>query len=68
MSLPDEKYRAVEYAREFMRDLLDPKKTPRIHSSIRKRAYNCLKHYPGDLDMQMAAEKVPKIFDANRKR
>lgn len=46
MTLPDERYRALIYSREFMRDLLDPKKTPGVPKLVRQRAYRCLKHYP----------------------
>jgi hypothetical protein len=64
MTLPDERYRAVQKAREFLRDLLDPKKTPRIPKEIRKRAYWALKHFPSDLDMDYAADGAPGYFES----
>lgn len=65
MSLKDEKIRALETAREFMRDLLDPRKTPRIPKVIRKRAYWALRHYPADYDVLIREDvgggfKLPK--------
>jgi hypothetical protein len=54
MSLPDEKFRSIQYSREFMRDLLDPKKTPRVPKEIRKRAYSCLRHFPYEFDISIA--------------
>lgn len=61
-TLPDERYRAVKYAREFMRDLLDPKKTPKVPLDVRRRARSVLRHFPGDFDMDQAAKKAKDIF------
>lgn len=52
MTLPNERFNAVRNAREFLYDLLDPKKTPRVPKSVRTRARNCLKHYPWDIDIE----------------
>jgi|TARA_B110000503_G_scaffold84518_1_gene128646 hypothetical protein len=41
---------------------MDPKKTPRVPSAVRKEAYRNLKHYPGDYYMEKAAEQAPDIF------
>lgn len=49
MTLPDERIAAIKNTREFLRQLLDPKKTPRIPSEIRRQAYWCLRHYPADM-------------------
>jgi hypothetical protein len=46
MSLPEEEKRALEQTKNFLFDLLDPKKTPRVPRDVRKRASRCLKHYP----------------------
>lgn len=46
MSLRYEQYRALQITRDFLRGLIDPRKTKRIPSEIRKRAYRCLRHYP----------------------
>lgn len=62
MTMPCERTRAVSHAREFLRDLLDPKKVPRIRYEIRQRARRVLKHFPGEQDMEQVIEKVPKIF------
>jgi hypothetical protein len=35
---------------------------PEISEEIRHQAYRCLKHYPGEYDMEQAAEQAPKIF------
>jgi len=64
MTLPDERYRAVKEAKNFLQDLLDAKKTPRVPANIRRRAYSILRHYPGMWDMQRAADACPEIFQA----
>lgn len=46
MTLPHERVMAVINTRTFLFNLLDPKKTPRVPSYIRKYARDCLKHYP----------------------
>lgn len=63
MTLPNERYRAVIQARQFLLDLLDPKKTPRVPKEIRKRAYCNLKHYPAKYEMDMVAEEMQGVFD-----
>ena len=62
MTMPNERRWAVNNTRQFLVDLMDPKKTPRVPKEIRKEAYRCLKHYPGDYYMEQAAEQAPEIF------
>jgi hypothetical protein len=62
MTLPDERYRAVRNAREFMYSLMDPKKTPGLPKLIRDQARGVLRHYPSDWDMDRAAEAAPDVF------
>jgi hypothetical protein len=57
MTLPYERTRAVNHTREFLFDLTDPKKTPRLPKYIRQQAYYLLRHYPTPLDMQMVSER-----------
>ena len=62
MTVPNERRNAVNYTRQFLVDLMDPQKTPRVPSAVRKRAYSCLKHYPGEYYMEEAALQAPEIF------
>jgi hypothetical protein len=62
MTLPDERYRAVLAAEQLLRDLCDPKKTPRVPAVIRGRARSALRHYPSKYDMYCAAAAAPGIF------
>jgi hypothetical protein len=62
MTLPDERYRAVRMARQFLLELCDSNKTPRIPSIIRNQARGILRHYPSDWDMERACEGAPDVF------
>lgn len=62
MTLPDERYRAVLRTSEFLKDLVNPSKTPRIPKAIRQQAYWCLRHYPNEWEMQQVAEASPHVF------
>ena len=46
MTIPIERTWSVLNTREFLLDLLDPKKTPRVPKDIRRQAGRLLKHYP----------------------
>lgn len=62
MTLPDERYRAVIYTRDFLLELTDPKAFPKIPRRVRDRAAACLRHYPSTWDMMAAARGVPEVF------
>ena len=60
--MPIERNWAIKNTRQFLVDLMDPKKTPRVPSVVRKEAYRCLKHYPGDYHMEEAQRLAPSVF------
>lgn len=62
MTLPDERYRAVRMARQFLLELCDSSKTPKIPSIIRNQARGILRHYPSDWDMERACQGAPDVF------
>lgn len=62
MTLPDERYRAVKYTEQFLKDLLNPSVTPRVPKSIRQRASSLLRHYPSAWDMERASAAAPDVF------
>lgn len=64
MTLPDERYRAVLAAEQLLRDLTNPKMTPRVPGVIRDRARAVLRHFPREYDMSKAAQTSPDIFRA----
>ena len=62
MTLPDERRLAVIRTEQFLKDLMDPKVTPRVPRAIRQQAYRCLKHFPSEYYMDRAREMAPTIF------
>ena len=64
MTLPDERYRALKWAEQFMQDLLDPSKTPRVPRHIRQRARSVLRHYPGEYYIDEIARRAPDLITA----
>ena len=57
-----ERRRAVNQTCDFLADLQDPKKTPRVPKEIIQEASRLLKHFPRDYDMEIAAEQAPGVF------
>ena len=62
MTLPDERYRAVLWAEEFLESLVDPKRTPRVPKEIREQARRILRHYPDEWHLAVAADRCPEVF------
>ena len=62
LTIPSERSNSLRMTREFLRNLLDPKKTPRIAKKIRTDAYWCLRHFPADHDINYAADGAPDTF------
>lgn len=65
MTLPSERTNAVLNVERFLMDLLNPKKTPRVPSKIRKRAATLLKHYPVMFDMMDPTESFAPVKEYN---
>ena len=61
MTLPDERYRAVQYAQQFLARLAGGD-YPRVPKAVREEARSILRHYPLWYDMQRAAEAAPDVF------
>ena len=62
MTVPTERTRAVLYTRKFLLRLIAPEETPRVPKAVRREALACLRHYPWDIEMALAAKKAPEIF------
>lgn len=62
MTLPDERFRAVMQTKNFLAELADPNKTPRIPKAIRQQAVWCLRHYPSYWDLERASQTAPDVF------
>lgn len=61
MTLPDERYRAVKWAEQFLIGLASGQ-TPRVPKRVREEARSILRHYPGQWDLQRAAQAAPEVF------
>lgn len=64
MTLPDERYRALKWAEQFLLDLSDPSKTPRVPKAVRQQARSVLRHYPGQHYIDEIARRNPDIITA----
>lgn len=62
MTIASERTRAVNYTYEFLFELLDPKKTPRVPRNVRQRARALLRHYPSKFDMEMTVREGSSRF------
>jgi hypothetical protein len=59
MTMPTERYDAVERTRNFLyRISLDYANSP----DLRQEAHRCLKHFPEKYHMTVAREECPEIF------
>ena len=61
MTLPDERYRAIQSATRLLMDLCDPKVTPRVAKDIRIRAAGVLRHFPTSLDLKQLEAHAPHV-------
>lgn len=60
--MPYERTRSVIQTRDFLISLLDPKKTPRVPSKVRKEASRMLRHFPTPFDIEQAGKKSSDVF------
>lgn len=67
MTLPCERYNAIKRTEKFLKDLMDPKITPRVPKEVRQQAYYCLRHYPGNYDLDLLATKCPEVLETGNK-
>lgn len=67
MTLPYERTRAVLSTKDFLCDLINPKKTPRISREIRQRASACLRHFPTSFEMEIISEREDKTQSGSYK-
>jgi uncharacterized protein len=61
MTLPDERYRAVKTAQQFLVRLAGGE-YPRVPKAVREEARAILRHYPTGWDMKTASELAPNVF------
>ncbi len=63
MTLPDERYRSVMWAKRFLESLAyDKTNYPRIPKKVRGEAHSILRHFPSEWDMEQVANASPHVF------
>lgn len=62
MTIPKERSMAIENAELFLRDLLNPKATPKVPREVRERARRVLRHFPSRFEMMLAKKKNPELW------
>ena len=65
MTLPDERYRAIKWTEQFLQDLCDRTKTPRVPKAVREHARRLLRHYPNKWDLDRISAKAPEVIVEN---
>jgi hypothetical protein len=61
MTLPDERYRSVQYTEQFLQRLAGGHYA-RVPKAVRDEARSLLRHYPSTWDMTRAAAASPDVF------
>ena len=61
MTLPDERYRAVQYTEQFLVRLAGGHYA-RVPKAVREEARSLLRHYPNHYDLYRAAQTSPEVF------
>lgn len=62
MTLPDERYRSLVHTKQFLYDLLNTQKTPRVPKIIRQQAKALLRHWPDNYHLDLMCEIMPGAF------
>jgi len=60
MTLPYERRWAINNTRQFLSDLLCQDDS--VPEEVKKEAYRCLRHYPGEYHMEEARKAAPEVF------
>lgn len=61
MTLPIERTNAVLNVEQFLIDLRDPKKYPRVPKAVREEAHRLLRHYPSKYNMKYISTSFEEL-------
>ena len=61
MTLPDERYRAVIQAKQFLERLSFSSEIKRVPLAVRQEARRILRHYPSDFDLDEIERYAPHV-------
>lgn len=59
MTMPNERYEAIIRTAKFLEDLMDNFELP---VEVRKDAYRCLKHFPGEYHLDILSQECPSVI------
>jgi len=62
MTTPRERTLAVVQTSQFLRELCEPRLTPRVPLRVRRRALSLLKHLPDSASLSCAVDACPAVF------
>lgn len=62
MTISDERTQAVLQTGEFLVALMDPRAMPRVRRSVRQRARDLLRHYPGSYELAQTHKVFPDLW------
>ena len=62
MTTPHERTLTLQRTRQFLRELSQPKLTPRVPLRLRHRALSLLTHLPDNASLSHAADACPAVF------
>lgn len=62
MTLPDERYRSLLYARDFLYRLLDTKERPKTVRELKRQASAVLRHFPAEYELEEIAKNSPRLL------
>jgi hypothetical protein len=65
MTLPIERTYAVRNTEQFLLDLCNSKKTPRVPAGVREQARRLLRHYPTKYDLVYMADSFQPLDEKN---
>ena len=62
MTLPDERYRAIMQAKEFLTRLSFSSEIKRVPLAVREEARRLLRHYPSEYDLDQIEQYAPHVI------
>ena len=62
MTTPDERVRALRFARELMESMLNSEQWPGLPEELRREARVTLRHYPSASDLRLLNLALPQYY------
>jgi hypothetical protein len=62
MTMPDERIRALRFAKELLESLLSSEEWPELPNELRRQAQVTLRHYPTANDLRLLHVALPQFY------